>query len=239
MALEPEDLSFEEYDDDWGPDAGPSTGSMSIVIHGRTVAPYVLRSVARLVLGGATEGGEIFLDRLKTWDTKAESLGRALYHEAPDETQSERLRYAVLGLAAVGAGLARNALSRTASASEAAYGLVSGLLGPFTSSRLMRPVTRRYDGLAARGGATLERLIDVGRATEQRSRALVRQAYIDGSTEVIQVAVGKMADEPAVRDLVTQQGTSMAGEMLDVLRNAAARADARSERLVHTLLRRP
>ena len=52
---------------------------------------------------------------------------------------------------------------------------------------------------------------------------MARQAYEDGSTEVIQVAVGKLADEPAVRELVTQQGTSMAGE-----------TSVRSETRLHT-----
>jgi uncharacterized RDD family membrane protein YckC len=238
-ALEPDDVEFTDDDEDWGSAPESSPGEVRIEIRGSTADPYLLRSMVRLVIGGAAEGSELFFERLKVWNTKSQSLGSGVYHEAPDEKRSERLRFGILGLSDAGADVAQSALLGAVHASDSAFRFVSGLLSPVTSSQLMRPVSRRYDHLAARGQAEIERWIDAGRASEQRSRALVRLAADDGSTEVIQVAVGKMAQEPAVRDLVTQQGTGMAAEIIDAVRMAAGNADARWERRTRRVLGRP
>lgn len=237
MVVASRDVAFSDDEEDWGPDLElpPPEARVSIrngAIHDGKADPSLLRSMARLLVGGAAEGGEIVVDRVKTWDAEAQRIGRGLYHEDPDEDRSERARYAVVGLAAVGAAVATRALSTGIAASAQAYGLLSGALAPLTGSRLVRPVARRYDGLATRGEARLERLIDAGRAVEQRSRAVARQAYGDGSTEVIQVAVGMLAEEPAVRDLVAEQGASMAGDLIIALRAAAVAGDARAARIL-------
>jgi uncharacterized RDD family membrane protein YckC len=231
MAATPEDMGFSDLAEDWGPEDGasPPDGTPSAT-QARATEPYLLRSMARLIVGGAAEGVDIFIDRLQTWDAQAERSGAWIYRETPDETRGERLRFALVGLAALGSEIAQSTLGSAAAASEAVYRSTSRLMSPITGSRAMRPLTQRFDRLAARGAASLERLIDAGRASEQRSRSLLRQAYDDGSTEVIQVAVGKLSGEPAVRDLVTSQGTSMAGDMVDALRNAAAAGDAELER---------
>ncbi len=228
MAGAQQDEDFGEDEEDWGPEVELPPAGVRVTLETRGADPSLLRSMARLLVGGAAEGGEIVLDRVKTWDAEAERIGRGRYHEGPDESRSERARYAVVGLAAVGAAVAGRALSTGIAASAQAYGLLSGVLAPLTGSRLARPIARRYDGLASHGEARLERLIDAGRAAEQRSRAVARQAYGDGSTEVIQVAVGMLAEEPAVRDLVAEQGVSMAGDLVTALRSAAAAGDARA-----------
>ena len=227
MALKADDIEFDDDEEDWGPEPELPPGAVRIVIGSGAAEPNQFRAMVRLVVGGAAEGSKLLFERLEAWDAKTESLGSQIYHEGPDESPRERLRYAVLGLASTGVEIAQSALTSTATLSESAYRVVSGVLAPVKGSRLTRPLTRRYDELAARGEAALERWIDAGRTAEQRSRALARQAYDGGSTEVIQVAVGKLADEPAVRDLVTQQGTGMAVEMMGVLRKMTARADAR------------
>jgi hypothetical protein len=102
----------------------------------------------------------------------------------------------------------------------------------------MQPIRRRYDQLAARGATVVDRWTDVGRAAEQRSRALVRHATFDGEDEVIEQVVGKLAQEPALRDLVTQQGVGMAGELMGAIRTRTSRADAQWERRVRALFRR-
>ena len=223
-----QDEDFGDDEEDWGPEVELPPAVVRVTLESRGADPSLLRSLARLLVGGAAEGGDIVVDRVKTWDAEAERIGRGRYHEGPDESRSKRVRYAAVGLAAVGAAAAGRALSTGRAASAQAYGLLSGVLAPLTGSRLARPIARRYDGLATRGEARLERLIDAGRAAEQRSRAVARQAYGDGSTEVIQVAVGMLAEEPAVRDLVAEQGVSMAGDLITALRSAAAAGDARA-----------
>jgi uncharacterized RDD family membrane protein YckC len=227
MTLEPEDATFSDDEEDWGPGSDPPSNKVGIVTQNRAADSELFRSLARLMVGGAAEGSELFFERLRAWNISTERRGLEIYHEAPDESRSERLRFGILGLATKSTDIALGAVVGAAAITESAYGIVSGLLSPLGDSRLMRPLVRRYDDLAARGEVALERWIDAGRTAEQRSRALVRQAYDEGSTEVIQVAVAQLAEEPAVRDLVSQQSIGMAGEMVDVLRKGAASTDVR------------
>jgi uncharacterized RDD family membrane protein YckC len=227
MAFEPDDVEFCDDEEDWGPGPEPPAGTVRIVVQNGAADPYLLRSAARLLVGGAAEGSKLFFQRLEAWNAKTENLGSEIYYEAPDESRAERIRYTILGLAAAGTEIGQGALAGTAAASASAYRVVSGLMSPLTGSRLARPIARRYNVLAARGEAALERWVDAGRTAEQRSRALARHAYDEGSTEVIQVAIAQLAEEPAVRDLVTQQSTGMAFEIRDELRRRAAQADGR------------
>lgn len=216
----------------------PVPGNVRIAIEGTPVEPEALEILVSLLLGGATEGGDQISRRLKRWQATIASQGSQVYSESPDESQGERLRYAAIGLLSQAPDLAQGALSAAVGVAASTYGRVSHWLSPVTHSRPMRPVLRRYDDLAARGATVVDRWTDAGRMAEQRSRALARQAAFDGEDEVIEQVVGKLAQEPAIRDLVTQQGVGMADEIMGAIRVSTSQADTRWERRVRALFRR-
>jgi len=216
----------------------PLPGNAQLAIRDTPVEPDMLEILASLLLGGATEGGDLIGERLKRWQATVASRGSQVYSELPDERPGERLRYAAVGLLSQAPDLAEGALSTAVGVAASAYSLFSRLVRPVTHARPMQPVLRRYDQLAARGATVVDRWVDAGRAAEQRSRALARQAAFDGTDEVIEEAVGKLAQEPALRDLVTQQGVGMAGEVMGAIRIRTSQADARLERRVRALFRR-
>jgi len=216
----------------------PISGKVQIVIEGTPSEPYALDILASLLMGGATVVGEQLGQRLKRWQSTTASQGSQIYSESPDESQAERLRYAVIGLLGQAPDLAQGALSNAIDAADSAYYRCSRWLSPVTHSRPMQPVLRRYNSLAAHGATIVERWIDTGRSAEQRSRALVREAAFDGEDELIEHVVGKLAQEPALRDLIAQQGVGMAGELMGALRILTARADMRLERRVRAIFRR-
>lgn len=235
MPENPEDGAFGEEEEEWGPP--PAPGNVRIVIEGSPDAPLV-RALSGLLIGTATEGSDQFLRRVKEWQDRTDRRGNEIYSESPDETDAERLRYALIGLLVQAPGAAMGALDTAIELSDSAYRLVTGLLHPVTSSRTMRPVQRRYDELAARGQVIAERWIDAGRREEQRGRALVRQAAFDETDEVMDEVIGKLAQDPAVRDLVTQQGLGMADELMGQMRERSATADIRWERRIRRIIRR-
>lgn len=239
MPKDMDDAAFGEDEEEWGPPPGPppAPGNVRIVIEGSPDAPLV-RAFSSLLIGTATEGSNQFLRRLKEWQVKTESRGSEIYSESPDETDTERLRYALIGLLVQAPGAAKGALVTALEVSDSAYRLFSGWLHPVTTSRTMRPVQRRYDELAARGQVIAERWIDAGRREEQRGRALVRQAAFDETDKVMDEVIGKLAQDPAVRDLVTQQGLGMADALIGQMRERSASADVRWERRVRKVLRR-
>jgi hypothetical protein len=236
MAIGMDDDDFEEDDTVQPPE--PAPGNVRIIIEGASAEPYTLEILASLLLGGAAEGTDQLGRRLKRWQATIASHGSQVYSESPDESQGEQLRYAAIGLLSQAPDLAQGAFSTAADVAASAYNLCSRWLDPVTHIRPMRPVLRRYNQLAAHGATIVDRWVDAGRAAEQRSRALVRQAAFDGEDEVIEEVVGKLAQEPALRDLITQQGVGMAGELMGAIRVGTSRADTRWERRVRALFRR-
>jgi len=135
MALEPDDVAFSNDDEeDWGPDPGLPPGAADVVVQSRAADPYLLRSLARLMVGGAAEGSELFFERLQAWNTNTERLGSGIFHEAPDESRGERLRFAILGLAAKSTDMAQTALVGGAAITKSAYGIFSSLLALFRAA---------------------------------------------------------------------------------------------------------
>jgi hypothetical protein len=213
-------------------------GNVRITIQGSTGDPYVLETLASLLLGSAAEGSELLASRLKQWQANTDSRGREIYSESPDETDAERLRYAAVGVLARAPGVAGDVLTRAVRASDAAYVRLSNLFSPVTNSRMAQPLHRGYDQCAARGQAIVERWIDAGRMTEQRSRARARHAAVEGTDEAMDEVIGIMAGKPEVRDLVTQQTVGMAGELVGEVRERGAAADTYWERRIRRILRR-
>ena len=238
MAIGEDDAEFMDDGEEQGQLPEPTLGNVRIVIQGAPSEPLVLDALVRLLLGSAIEGGDQLARRIKDWDVETDGRGSEIYSELPDETDAERLRYALLGVLSKAPDLAQAALSTAVDVSDSAYRLLSNLLSPVTSSRLMRPAQRGYNKLAARGEVQVEAWIDAGRRAEQHSRALARQAAFDGTDEAIDEMVGILAQKPEVRDLVTQQSVGMAQEVMNVVRQRTAAEDTRWERRVRSLLRR-
>lgn len=237
----PEQADHEEWmepEEDWATEREVPTGTVRIVIEGPAAERYTLETLASLLLGSATEGGEQFALRLKQWQASADNQGNQVYAESPNETEQERLRYALIGLLAAAPGAAEKTLSTALHASDSAYGLLAQLLSPVTNSRLGRPLQRRYDRYAAHGATLVERWIDTGRAAEQRGRALARTAAFEGEDEVMDQVIGVMATKPEVRDLITQQGMGMAEEVMNVLRERTFVSDTKWELRIRRILRR-
>lgn len=227
-----------EPEGDWGEERQAAAGTVRIMIKGPGSERYTVETLASLLLGSAAEGSEQFARRLKQWQAGADRSGNQIYSESPDETDRERLRYALIGLVAAAPGAAQKTFTTALQASDSAYTLISNALRPVTNSRISRPFQRRYDRYAAHGAEIVDRWIDTGRAAEQRSRALARQAAFEGEDEVMTQVIGVLATKPEVRDLITQQSVGMAEEVMNQLRARTYVSDAKWENRIRRLLRR-
>jgi hypothetical protein len=225
-------------EEDWGPPPQPVPEKVRIVIEGTPPEADTVRLLASLLLGGAVEGSDQFFRRLQEWQAATSSKSGETYSESPNETENERLRYALIGLLSKTPELTHSTFSTAIEAADSAYGAVSNWFSPMTNSRLLRPVRRRYDHWASHGATIVERWIDAGRATEQGSRALVRQAATDGTDEAMDEVIGIMAVKPEVRDLITQQSIGFAGQIITTVRIRTAVADTSVESRLHRIFRR-
>jgi hypothetical protein len=238
MTPSPEEPEWLDDDVDWEEVPGPASASPRPARRPVPAEPLLLGTLAKLVLGGVTEGGTQAVQHLKQWQLTAGRNQAELSVESPDETESVRLRYAMIGLVTRAPGAAQSLVAHVVDASDAAYPLVTTLFSPVTNSRAMRPVWRRYDEMASRGEATVERWIDAGRRAEQDSRVLARQVAVEGTDETLDQVIEIVAVKPEVRDLIRQQTMGMADELVIILRERGAQADARWERRIRRLLGR-
>lgn len=238
MANDVVDTQLPLDEEDWGPPPKPVPEKVRITIEGTPPEADTVRLLASLLLGGAVEGSDQFRRRIRQWQASTASRSGEIYSESPDETDNERLRYALIGLLSKTPELTQGTFSTAMEAADSAYGAVSNWLSPMTNSRLFRPVRRRYDHWASHGATIVERWIDTGRAAEQGSRALVREAAVGGTDEAMNEVIGIMAQKPEVRDLITQQSIGFAGQIIATVRVRTAVADTSLESRLHRLFRR-
>lgn len=198
-----------------------------------------LYTLLRLLVGGAVIGADELLRRSKQWQEEINQVVVPKMVIAPiSELERNHLRHTLLGLLFQTPEVVETGLSKAGQVSGAAAGLVGRVFSPLVNSRLVRPVKRRYDKLAAQGEAKVEQWANRGRAEEQVSRALAEQAITQLFDELLDEVIIQLAQKPEVRDLLQQQSVSMAGEVMGEVRQRTAGADAILERLARAMLRR-
>lgn len=191
-----------------------------------------LYTLTCLLLGGTLEVTDLLLNRSRVWRATMAAAPKHLL--APDdETNADLLRYALTGLIIESqrrirdqAILWRDLLLRSA-------GIAETVTRPVAQSWLLAPVRPSVVGLTHRSKAELARLIDQGRIEEAVGRHLARELTDD----MVTLVLAYLGDKPEVRDFMQAQGTSLAGEVVDGVRDRSKTADAQIETLVHRLFR--
>lgn len=200
----------------------------------RRIGP--LRMVARLLLGTALTGSDELERRFGN--------GQQVYRPTPaerdrllaSETESDRRRYAVLGATSELTGAAQRGIASLGGLADRTYRAFSQALRPVSQSRLAQPVNQRIDRYAARGDSILRRWIEVGRAEEQLSRSLAR----DATTETIEGTLDYLARSPEMDELMGEQSFDLVGEMVEEVQERSRDTNILFKEWFYTaVLRRP
>jgi hypothetical protein len=97
------------------------------------------------------------------------------------------------------------------------------------------PLRVRLEEMVYRATMTLDRWADRGRMEEQQSQDMTQEAMVS----VIDELLDYMARNPEVRELIEQQGMSMADSAVGEVRERTETADMWIERVARGLLHRP
>lgn len=203
-----------------------------------------ISALLRLIIGGLLVGTDELQSRLRQWEATAHSTSStALLQTVPQSLQhaptSASLRYGFIGMLFETETRIRQrfstALARFARLSEEAEYRFVTTVEPALSKTPLDPMLMRLDELLFMARATVDRWTARGWLEEQQSRGIARQA----TTNVVDELIDYMARNPELRALILQQGTSMAGEAVDEVRERTAAADMWVERVTRGLLRRP
>lgn len=198
-----------------------------------------LRSLTRLLVGGAIEGTSQLTARLQRYEEAlrqeaAEMAAEGYEREPIEEDELVRLRYALVGLVFDAQETFWRNVSLWARAADRSVRVSGRVAQPVTNSFVFNPLRRRYENLIKRGEDRLARWTTHGRVEEQPSRELARRTY----NEVIDEFIDRLADNPQLQAVITKQSIGVASDMRDEVRERTVTADNLVEGLVRRILRR-
>lgn len=195
--------------------------------------PEGIYALTSLLVGGAVEAADIAIARVQKW--------QAEYHAQPallsppyNETRADRLRYILIGLIFESEEFIRSRTGWLGNLALNAASKADQLARPVTGSWLMAPFVRPLRSLSRQAQTDLERLLHRGRMEETVSRIMTKEL----ADEAVERVLEYLSDKPELRQLIQEQGTSLAGEIVDTARGRAVNADAKVERVMRSLLDR-
>jgi hypothetical protein len=196
-------------------------------------------ALLRLLIGGALVGARELRLRLEQWQ-QAIPDAASTQAVAPRTASppSDMLRYTLVGMMFETESLMRRRFSimrrRLARASHEANRFYATAMSDMRYTPL-DPLRVRLEEMVYRATMTLDRWSDRGWMEEQQSRDMAQEAVVS----VIDELLDYMARNPEVRELIEQQGLSMAETAVDEVRERTATADMWIERVARGLLHRP
>lgn len=198
--------------------------SRSIIAVTRQPDERESKILLRLLVGTAVVLNDEFWRRARVWQSEIDKT-RTSEVPAPgtDETDGERLRYAIVGMLFQAVDSAADGLKSVSYRTTRVRQRVSRLVDPLVSNRLVRPIRHQVEHAVSIGESAVQSWIRTGRKEDQLSRRLVlEQAYENLVNEVLDY----VAQKPEIRDLVQDQGVGMAEEMVGTLRERSTSADS-------------
>jgi polyhydroxyalkanoate synthesis regulator phasin len=191
-----------------------------------------LKASLRLFVGSALNGKDAYTQRLRRMQAAQKSIRPEAIIVNEDETFGDQLKFLLLGMLFETPDLIQQGLQTAEQASSKVLGLISKILSPVTNSWMFSPVKDRYDYAATRGEKVVDRLIMKGRMEEQNSRQIVQQKAIDDLVnEVMEYIILKTE----VKQLLQEEGVSMAGDMLGEFREQSEAVDSLMEQKLRSL----
>jgi len=197
-------------------------------------------ALLRLLVGGALVGTRELRLRLEQWQQQQTIPDPASAQAAEPRTisTSDALRHTFMGMMFETESRMRRRFSiigrRLARASQEANRFYTTAMSDMRYTPL-DPLRARVEEMVYRATMTMDRWAYRGRMEEQQSRDMAQEAVVSVIDEVLDY----MARNPEVRQLIEQQGMSMADSAVGEVRERTATADMWIERIARSLLHRP
>jgi hypothetical protein len=176
--------------------------------------------------------------RLEQWQQAIPDAASTQAVASRAASPSDALRYTLVGMMFETGSRMRRRFSimrrRLARASHEANRFYANAMSNMRYTPL-DPLRVRLEEIVYRATMTLDRWADRGRMEEQQSQDMTQEAMVS----VIDELLDYMARNPEVRELIEQQGMSMADSAVGEVRERTETADMWIERVARGLLHRP
>jgi len=195
----------------------------------------------RLLIGLSAEGGEMLMDRLRTYQLRIDELAATDPYEPnlDDASRAELIRYLAVGsLVRTQRGSVRLAHDTAVRATNSTRS-VFGLLDRMTDNFLGRPFRRPVESLADRLRTEIGESVVVGHKEMSEGRVLARETTLD----IIDDFIAYLSESPELAELVSdqigQQSLGVAGAVAEGGRSVTLVADNTIENVIRRIFRRP
>lgn len=195
-----------------------------------------LRSLTRLLVGGALVGWEELQAHLNNWEREIDQarLQSAVGLQNP-ESPGAAFRYTMIGLLfEVQDRLVERSKSALDLAQQTTAAFWNPLLRRLDQSRALQPARNRFDRLVHRGESVTRRWTWRGQIEEDRSRRLVRTA----AGESFNTSMDLLGQAPALEELIRRQSAGLTQTAVDEVRARTVGGDLIAEHFVRALFRR-
>ena len=210
--------------------------------------PDSLRSLTRLIVGGVFIGIDNLNSRLRRWEDEtthqavvaSKTSSQEISTPPPTVQQeitgsnSETIRYALVGLAFEAQDAIREGAKALSRAEKKIYHRADPIIKPITSSRLLSPARKRFDRFVDRGQREVDRCVRIGRQEESHSKALTMVAITESVDDVIE----DLADNPEIQQLIQTQTTGLVEEIVEEVRERTVSSDIFFEGIVRSVFRK-
>ena len=225
-----------------------------LTAHDFPSSPRGFGSIARLLIGGVLLGIDELNASLGNWGAEISSpkSGNADYpssqsskseeFDIPSNTSisqsdeydnSNIVRYALIGLAFDIQERVQSGLKIVDQTTRSISNVATPIIDPISNSRLVKPFRRRYDELVLRGKQEVDRWVDAGLAEDTRSRQFAQTAL----EKSVDKSIDYLTTNEEIKELIETQSVSLAGEVVEEIRERAVSADILLERIVRMFLR--
>ena len=208
-----------------------------------------IRLLTALLVGGAIEGADQLVTRLRKYEQELELLAAAEAaqraaqgQQRPDpstaEDELDRLRYTIVGFVFEAQNRLGRGIYSAARVTDSSLETANNLTRPFRNFFLFRPITsrieERIENLVEYGRESLDRWAASGRELEPRSRDLATRTY----EEIVDEFINMLAENEEIKELVATQSIGLVQEVRDNVRGRTVTGDSVVEDLVRRVLRR-
>lgn len=212
-----------------------------------------LRTLTRLIIGGLALTMDQFTNQITEWNAISDNQypelqssiikdeSTIITSQSQDsqeskkkaETTGQLTRYALIGIVFSAENKIRSGLSILGRLGSKISRKAKPITKPITQSSTLFPVRKRYTKLVNRGETQVSQWINLGREEEKRSRELVQVAL----NETLDTSIEYLADNAEIQDLIQSQGTGLANEIVEEIRERTVSADTLVENIIRSALR--
>ena len=208
-----------------------------------------IRALTRLMIGGLVIGNEKFTDGISEWESTNKQKNGFIIDginefDMDEKTQSiklapnkegnfDTLRYLVVGLLFKSQDNLEAQINKIDKTTRHLGKISNRFLSQVTKNRLTQPFWNGFDNLVQRGEEQVNEWITLGKSEEIQSKQMIENAALDQ----VDTAFYYLAENEDVQEIIQGQGVSLAGEIIEEIRERAVSADTLVEGIIRTMFR--